>query len=133
MTICDGGGESDATTVVAVVPARRILTFSFGRAVLATSPDNADPDAGSAITATRADGSTFCVIVTAGPVAGPSGGTPTLAKPQPASRVATVATPPIRPARWMTFRTVSSFAWVPSATATGYLLSGKEEHGPAHT
>src|ERR1700733_216255 len=109
MTIFDGGGESDATTVVAVVPVCRILTSSFGRAVLATRPDSPDPDAGPAITVSRTDGSTCGVIVTAGPVAEPAGVAPTLDSPQPASRVAAAAAPPIRPTRWMAFLTLCSF------------------------
>src|ERR1700730_11580640 len=111
MTICDGAGESDATMVVAGVPASRILTSSFGRAVLATRPNSADPEAPRVTTANKAEGATCCVIVTGGPVAGPPGGPPTLESPQPASSVGASAAPTIRPTRLMAFGTLSSFAW----------------------
>ena len=109
MTIADGAGESDATIVLAGVPACRILTSSFGRAVLATRPDSAGPEAGPVITVSSAEAGTFCLIVTEDPVAGPPG-EPPADRPQPASRVAAAAATPIRPARWMSFLIVSSFS-----------------------
>ena len=91
--------------VLAGVPACRILMSSFGRAVLATRPDSAGPEAGPFITVSSAVAGTFGLTVTEGPVAGPPGEPATL---QPASRVAAAAAMPIRPARWMSFLTVCS-------------------------
>ena len=110
MVIADGAGESDATIVLAVAPACKILTSSFGRAVLATRRNSAGPEADPVITVSRAEEGTCCVIVTEGPVAGPPGGPATLDRPQPASRVAAPTAAPIRPTRWIRFRTVFSFA-----------------------
>src|ERR1039457_7437519 len=82
----DGAGESDAAIVLVGVPACKILTSSFGRAVLTTRPDSAGPEADPVITVSRAEGGTSCVIVTEGPVAGPPGGPATRDRQQPASR-----------------------------------------------
>jgi hypothetical protein len=61
---------------------------SFGRAVLATRPDSAGPEAGPVITVSSAVCATSGATVTEGPVAGPPG---ELARVQPASRVAAAA------------------------------------------
>ena len=95
---------------------------SFGRAVLATRPDSAGPEAGPFITVSSAVGGTSCLTVTEGPVAGPLG---ELARLQPASRVAAAATP-IRPARWMSLLIVCSLFLVPPATAAGPPMSGRK-------
>src|SRR5882757_4725975 len=99
MTISAGAGEPDATIARAGVTACRMLRSSFGRAVLATRPARAGPDALSAVTASRADGAVAWVIVTGGPAVWPPVVPPMPARPHPASRTAAPAAQPIRPIR----------------------------------
>jgi hypothetical protein len=98
MTTAVGAGESDATIVLAGMPACRILISSFGRAVLAIRPDTAGPALGSSITVSSAVAGMFCRNVTEGPTAGPLD---ELARLQPASRLVATAAIPIRPTRWV--------------------------------
>lgn len=130
MVIAHGAGESAAAIVLAGVPACRILTSSFGRAVLSTRPDSAGPEAAPVSTVSRAAEGTCCVIVTGAPVAWPPGGFATLDRPQPASRMAAPTAAPIRPTGGMVFLTLTSSVPVPPAAAAGHLPLDKEETIP---
>ena len=79
---------------------------SFGRAVLASRPDSAGPEAGLVSTASSAVRGTLCLTVTEGPVAGPPGEP---ARLHPASRVAAAATP-MRPAQLVSLLIVCSYS-----------------------